>query len=156
MSSQLADATGRPDRVANMHFFNPALVMRCVEVVRGPETSDATVDAVVALTRELGKEPVVLRKEIPGFVANRILGAVRDEAIFLLENGISSVEDIDTARADLIGRGVDVGEVQEAKPPGFDSPGRSYFARASFSDPDGNSWELQEITERLPGRTWED
>jgi hypothetical protein len=46
--------------------------------------------------------------------------------------------------------------VQEAKPPGFDSPGRSYFARASFSDPDGNSWELQEITERLPGRTWED
>ncbi len=66
------------------------------------------------------------------------------------------VEDIDAARADLIGRGVDVDEVQEAKPPGFDSPGRSYFARASFSDPDGNSWELQEITERLPGRTWED
>jgi len=66
------------------------------------------------------------------------------------------VEDIDAARADLIGRGVDVGEVQEAKPPGFDSPGRSYFARASFSDPDGNSWELQEITERLPGRTWGD
>ena len=66
------------------------------------------------------------------------------------------VEDIDAARVDLIGRGVDVGEVQEAKPPGFDSPGRSYFARASFSDPDGNSWELQEITERLPGRTWED
>ena len=66
------------------------------------------------------------------------------------------VEDIDAARAYLIGRGVDVDEVQEAKPPGFDSPGRSYFARASFSDPDGNSWELQEITERLPGRTWED
>jgi len=66
------------------------------------------------------------------------------------------VEDIDAARADLIGRGVDVDEVQEAKPPGFDSPGRSYFARASFSDPDGNSWELQEVTERLPGRTWED
>jgi catechol 2,3-dioxygenase-like lactoylglutathione lyase family enzyme len=66
------------------------------------------------------------------------------------------VEDIDAARADLIDRGVDVGEVQEAKPPGFDSPGRSYFARASFSDPDGNSWELQEITTRLPGREWED
>ena len=66
------------------------------------------------------------------------------------------VDDIDAARDDLISRGVDVGEVQEAKPPGFDSPGRSYFARASFSDPDGNSWELQEITERLPGRTWED
>jgi 3-hydroxybutyryl-CoA dehydrogenase len=103
MSSQLADATGRPDRVANMHFFNPALVMACVEVVRGPATSDATVEAVVALAERLGKEPVVLRKEIPGFVANRILGAVRDEAIFLLENGISSVEDIDTACRTALG-----------------------------------------------------
>ena len=66
------------------------------------------------------------------------------------------VDDIDAARDDLISRGVEVSEVQEARPPGVDSPGRSYFARASFSDPDGNSWELQEITERLPGRTWED
>ena len=66
------------------------------------------------------------------------------------------VNDIDAARNDLINRGVDVSEVQEMKPPGFDTPGRSYFARASFSDPDGNSWELQEITTRLSGRTWED
>jgi catechol 2,3-dioxygenase-like lactoylglutathione lyase family enzyme len=66
------------------------------------------------------------------------------------------VDDIDAARDDLIGRGVDVSEVQEARPPGFDSPGRSYFARASFGDPDGNTWELQEITTRLPGRRWED
>ena len=100
MSSQLADATGRPDRVANMHFFNPALVMRCVEVLG---TDEATVEAVADLARRLGKEPVVLRKEIPGFVANRILGAVRDEAIFLLENGISSVEDIDTACRTALG-----------------------------------------------------
>jgi 3-hydroxybutyryl-CoA dehydrogenase len=103
MSSQLADATGRPDRVANMHFFNPALVMRCVEVVGSSATSDATMEAVTALARSLGKEPVVLRKEIPGFVANRILGAVRDEAIFLLENGIASVEDIDTACRTALG-----------------------------------------------------
>jgi catechol 2,3-dioxygenase-like lactoylglutathione lyase family enzyme len=67
------------------------------------------------------------------------------------------VDDIDAARADLIDRGVDVSEVQEARPPGFDSDGgRSYFARASFSDPDGNSYVLQEVTARLPGRTWED
>ncbi len=66
------------------------------------------------------------------------------------------VDDIDAARDDLVGRGVEVSEVQEARPPGFDSPGRSYFARASFSDPDGNAWELQEITTRLPGREWED
>ena len=66
------------------------------------------------------------------------------------------VKDIDAARDDLIKRGVDVSEVQEMKPPGFDAPGRSYFARASFSDPDGNDWELQEVTTQLPGRTWED
>ena len=67
------------------------------------------------------------------------------------------VDDIDAARDDLVGRGVDVSEVQEARPPGFDdAPGRSYFARASFSDPDGNGWVLQEITTRLPGREWED
>jgi len=66
------------------------------------------------------------------------------------------VTDIDAARNDLISRGVDISEVQEARPPGFDQPGRSYFARASFSDPDGNGWQLQEVTERLPGREWED
>jgi 3-hydroxybutyryl-CoA dehydrogenase len=103
VSSQLADATDRPDRVCNMHFFNPALVMRCVEVVRGPQTSAATVETTVELTRRLGKDPVVLRKEIPGFVANRILGAVRDEALFLLEEGVASVEAIDTACRTALG-----------------------------------------------------
>lgn len=66
------------------------------------------------------------------------------------------VDDIEAARSDLVSRGVDVGEVVEARPPGFDSDDRSYFARATFSDPDGNTWELQEITTRLPGREWED
>jgi catechol 2,3-dioxygenase-like lactoylglutathione lyase family enzyme len=66
------------------------------------------------------------------------------------------VDDIDAARDELISRGVDVSEVQVARPPGLDAPERSYFARASFSDPDGNSWEIQEITTRLPGREWED
>lgn len=69
-----------------------------------------------------------------------------------------AVSDIDAARQDLLSRGVDVGEVEEQpKPPGFpDLPGRSYFAYASFSDPDGNGWLLQEVTTRLPGREWED
>jgi len=67
------------------------------------------------------------------------------------------VDDIDAARDELIGRGVDVGEVFYVEPgagpmPGHDPQGRSYFNRASFSDPDGNQWVLQEITERLPGR----
>jgi catechol 2,3-dioxygenase-like lactoylglutathione lyase family enzyme len=69
-----------------------------------------------------------------------------------------AVKDIDAAREDLVSRGVDVSEVEEQpKPPGFpDLPGRSYFAYASFSDPDGNGWLLQEVTTRLPGREWED
>jgi catechol 2,3-dioxygenase-like lactoylglutathione lyase family enzyme len=67
------------------------------------------------------------------------------------------VDNIDAARDDLISRGVEVSQVQEMRPPGFGSQGgRSYFARASFSDPDGNTWVLQEITTRLPGREWKD
>ena len=103
VSSQIADATGRPDRVCNMHFFNPALVMKCVEVVRGPETSDATAETTIELTRRIGKAPVILNKEISGFVANRILGALRDEAISLHEKGVASVEDIDTACKTALG-----------------------------------------------------
>jgi catechol 2,3-dioxygenase-like lactoylglutathione lyase family enzyme len=68
-----------------------------------------------------------------------------------------AVQDIDAAREDLVSRGIDVSEVEEQpKPPGFDVPGRSYFAYASFSDPDGNAWLLQEVTTRIPGREWED
>ena len=66
------------------------------------------------------------------------------------------VSDIDAAREDLVSRGVEVSEVEERRPPGLDAPGRSYFAQASFSDPDGNGWMLQEVTTRLPGRDWED
>jgi catechol 2,3-dioxygenase-like lactoylglutathione lyase family enzyme len=73
-----------------------------------------------------------------------------------IDRMILAVSDIDAVRNDLISRGVDVGEVYETKPPGFDSPGRSYFAYANFTDPDGNGWLLQEITTRLPGREWED
>jgi catechol 2,3-dioxygenase-like lactoylglutathione lyase family enzyme len=68
-----------------------------------------------------------------------------------------AVEDIDSARDDLISRGIDVSEVYEQRPPGFESiEGRSYFAYAAFSDPDGNGWLLQEVTTRLPGREWGD
>jgi 3-hydroxybutyryl-CoA dehydrogenase len=101
--SQLADATARPDRVCNVHFFNPAMVMRCVEVVRAPQTSDATVTACVELVERLGKTPVVLEREVPGFIANRILNAVRDEAIRLVENDIASVDSVDTACRTALG-----------------------------------------------------
>ena len=88
-------------------------------------------------------------KGVPGITA-RAPGSL--QRVFL------AVKDIDAARADLISRGVEVSEVEEQpKPPGFpDLPGRSYFAYASFSDPDGNGWLLQEVTTRLPGREWQD
>ena len=70
-SSLLTDATGRPDRVCNMHFFNPALVMACVEVVRNPQTSDATAETTTELARRLGKQPVRLHHEVPGFEIGR-------------------------------------------------------------------------------------
>jgi len=70
---------------------------------------------------------------------------------------ILAVKDIDSARAELVSRGVDVDEVYETRPPGLESQAdRSYFAYASFRDPDGNGWLLQQITKRLPGREWED
>ncbi len=103
VGSRVADATNRPDKVCNMHFFNPALIMKCVEIVRGPETSDATVDTTVELARRIGKAPVILEKEISGFVANRILHALRDEAISLHEGGYASFEDIDVACKTALG-----------------------------------------------------
>ena len=97
VSSRLADATRRPGKVCNMHFFNPALVMKLVEVVKGPHTAQSTVDAVMEAARKMGKIPVLLRKEVEGFLVNRILTAIRNEALYLYETGVASYEDIDTA-----------------------------------------------------------
>ncbi|MCM3588017.1 3-hydroxyacyl-CoA dehydrogenase family protein [Mesobacillus maritimus] len=95
VSSKLADATNRPEQVCNVHFFNPALVMELVEVVRGPHTSTETAETAMEFVKSINKYPVLLNKEISGFVANRILGKLMDEAVYLLENGIASHEDID-------------------------------------------------------------
>ncbi|NVM96908.1 3-hydroxyacyl-CoA dehydrogenase family protein [Arthrobacter wenxiniae] len=94
-SSKVAEASGRPAQVCNMHFFNPALVMECVEVVRHPDTSQDTVDVTMALARRMGKSPVLINREIPGFVANRLMGAVQKEALALLTGGVATKEDID-------------------------------------------------------------
>ncbi|MBC7345996.1 MAG: 3-hydroxyacyl-CoA dehydrogenase family protein [Clostridia bacterium] len=93
----LAAATGRPAQVAGMHFFNPAPVMRLVEVIRGYLTSDATVAAVMEVARKMNKTPIEVKKDSPGFVVNRIMLAQFIEAIKLLEEGVASIEDIDTA-----------------------------------------------------------
>lgn len=97
VSSQIADVTSRPGQVCNMHFFNPALVMECVEVVPNEQTSEATVASASALAEAFGKSVVQLNKEVPGFVANRLLNAIRSEALDLYEGGVASFEDIDTA-----------------------------------------------------------
>lgn len=96
-NSLLAGVTGRADRVVNMHFFYPPLIMKLVEVVKGEQTSEGTVELTAALARKIGKEPVILHKELPGFLVNRILRAITNEAYFLLENGVASFADIDRA-----------------------------------------------------------
>ncbi len=95
--SQLADATRRPDRCANMHFFSPVLVMELCEVVMGPETSEAAAQRCMELVREMGRTPVLVRKEIDGFIVNRILHAATQEAYRLLDAGVAGFADIDTA-----------------------------------------------------------
>jgi 3-hydroxybutyryl-CoA dehydrogenase len=91
----LAAQTSRPDQVIGMHFFNPVPVMKLVEVVRGLDTSDATFDAVENLALDLGKTPVEVN-DAPGFVSNRVLMPMINEAVFCLMEGVASEEDIDT------------------------------------------------------------
>jgi 3-hydroxybutyryl-CoA dehydrogenase len=113
--ASLAAATQRPDRVIGMHFFNPVPVLTLVEVIRAPETSDETAEAITELARQLGKTPAVAN-DFPGFVSNRILMPFINEAVWALHDGVAEAEAIDTiaklgfahpmgplALADLIG-----------------------------------------------------
>lgn len=94
--TEVASATKRPEKVIGMHFFNPAPVMKLVEIIRGAATSQETFDAVKELSVAIGKEPVEVA-EAPGFVVNRILIPMVNEAIGIYADGVASVEDIDTA-----------------------------------------------------------
>jgi 3-hydroxybutyryl-CoA dehydrogenase len=113
--ASLAAATGRPDKVIGMHFFNPVPVLKLVEIIRGRDTSDQTAEGVTQLARELGKTPAVAN-DFPGFVSNRILMPFINEAVWALHDGVAEAEAIDTiaklgfahpmgplALADLIG-----------------------------------------------------
>lgn len=97
VSSEFAHVTGRPAKVANLHFFNPALVMKLVEVVQGPHVSDETAQILMAFCRKIEKEPVHIMKEVDGFILNRIFAAIGKEAQWMLEMGVASFEDIDKA-----------------------------------------------------------
>jgi 3-hydroxybutyryl-CoA dehydrogenase len=92
--TSLAAVTSRPDRVIGMHFFNPVPVLKLVEVIRGVDTSDETAAAIVALARDLGKEPAEAR-DFPGFVSNRILMPFINEAAYALMEGVAEAEAID-------------------------------------------------------------
>ena len=93
--TQLAAVTKRPDKFVGMHFFNPVPMMALVEIIRGLQTSDATHDAVKALAEALGKSPITV-KNAPGFVVNRILVPMINEAFFVLAEGLATPEDLDT------------------------------------------------------------
>ncbi len=93
--TEIAAHTDRPDRVIGMHFMNPVPVMPLIELIRGLATSDATTEAVLELSRELGKTPVEVN-DFPGFVSNRVLMPMINEAVFALMEGVAEAEAIDT------------------------------------------------------------
>jgi 3-hydroxybutyryl-CoA dehydrogenase len=95
--TEIGAATKRAERVCGMHFFNPPQLMRLVEIVRGLKTSDETVQVIKDVSAKLGKESVVVKKDTPGFIVNRILVPALNEAVFLVAEGVADPEDIDKA-----------------------------------------------------------
>jgi 3-hydroxyacyl-CoA dehydrogenase len=92
----LAKATGRPGKVVGMHWWNPPIIIPVIEVIRGQATDDATVDVLTDLIMKIHKVPVLVKKDVPGFLGNRLQYALMREAIALLNEGVASAEDIDT------------------------------------------------------------
>ena len=97
VSSEFAHVVKNPGKVLNLHFFVPALVMKLVEIVKGPHVSDETIEVMMEFTKSIGKEPVLVHKEIYGFIVNRIFSAITQEACYLFEQDIAGIEDIDRA-----------------------------------------------------------
>jgi len=95
--TELASATHRPEKFAGMHFFNPPQLMKLIEIVRGAKTSDETVNTVVEVSKKMGKEPIVVKKDVAGFVVNRVLIPALNEAVALVDEGVATPEDIDKA-----------------------------------------------------------
>ncbi|MDO8704678.1 MAG: 3-hydroxyacyl-CoA dehydrogenase family protein [Sulfuricaulis sp.] len=122
--SRLAEATTRPGQVLNLHFFNPALVMELVEVVVHPAVPEAVIARAMDFCRRIGKTPVLMRKEVPGFIVNRIFRALTKEAVNLLEGGYATAEDIDLAV--MKGLGHPMGPLRLLDSTGIDV---SYLAR---------------------------
>ena len=95
--TEIGAATKRAEKVCGMHFFNPPQLMRLIEIVRGLKTSDETVETIKQVSAKLGKESVLVKKDTPGFIVNRILVPALNEAVFLVAEGVADPEDIDKA-----------------------------------------------------------
>ena len=93
--SQIATAVSHPDRFAGMHYFNPPQIIPALEIIKGEATSDATCEVLIDLAKQMQKQPILVQKDVPGFVASRLQFAVVREALHLLEEGIASPADID-------------------------------------------------------------
>jgi len=124
--TRLARVTKRPEKVIGLHFFGPVPFMGLVEVIRGEKTSDEVFDQGVEFVRSLGKTPVKVNKDIPGFVMNRIFGAAFRECVDLVAEGIASPEDIDIGMR--LGYGWNIGPFEIADNAGLDT-----FARVGES-----------------------
>jgi 3-hydroxybutyryl-CoA dehydrogenase len=97
VSSKFADAVKDPSKVINIHFFNPALVMKVVEVVKGPHVSDSTFEIAKSFVEAIGKTPVTIKKEVYGFLVNRIVTAITTEAGYIVDQEIATPQDVDIA-----------------------------------------------------------
>ena len=97
VSSLFKDVVKNPERLMNMHFFAPAIVMKLVEVVKGEHVSDEAVEKAMAYCREVGKTPILVQKEEDGFVVNNVLKVIKEEAYRLVNTGVCSIKDLDTA-----------------------------------------------------------
>lgn len=95
--TELASATKRPEKFAGMHFFNPPQLMKLIEIIRGAKTSDEALNTIVDVAKKMGKEPVVVKKDVAGFVVNRVLIPALNEAIALVNEDVATPEDIDKA-----------------------------------------------------------
>ncbi len=95
--TELASATKRPEKFAGMHFFNPPQLMKLIEIIRGAKTSDEALNTIVDVAKKMGKEPVVVKKDVAGFVVNRVLIPALNEAVALVNEDVATPEDIDKA-----------------------------------------------------------
>ena len=105
--SEIASATSRPEKVIGMHFFNPAVIMKLVEIIRGDKTSDETIATAKTFAESLGKIPIATSKEAPAGIVSRVLGGLLNEAVVVYSEGIASPEDIDEAMK--LGAGLPMG-----------------------------------------------